>query len=126
MACHDEKEELLSIGRLSKMANVSTDTLRYYDDIGLLAPAYISAETGYRYYSATQVETIAQILELKAYGFSLCDIKTILLEGDTLELYQGRYWALLREKEKLQKTIDRLLEKIRRRCDDVQEDSVGR
>jgi len=108
-------DELLPIGKLSKQANISTDTLRYYDDIGLLKPAYISGESGYRYYAAAQVETLAKIKELKSYGFSLGDIKVALQkdEASLVELYQKKYWALLQEKEKLQKTIDQLAEKIK-------------
>ena len=108
------QDELLSIGRLSKIAKVSVDTIRYYDDVGLLKPAYVSNESGYRYYAAEQAETLMRIRELKTFGFPLSE-KTILLGDETslVELYQNRYWSLLRDKAKLQQAIDKMSEKIK-------------
>lgn len=45
------KGELLSISELAKLRQVTTETLRYYDRIGLLKPVYVDPETNYRYYS---------------------------------------------------------------------------
>jgi two-component system chemotaxis response regulator CheY len=109
------QEDLFSIGRLSKITSISIDTIRYYNDIGLLKPAYISDESGYRYYSTEQVEILARIRELKTFGFSLNEIKRIPLQDDVslTELYQSRYWSLLQEKEKLQNAVDKLSKKIK-------------
>ena len=41
---------MYSIGEFSKIGSVSTKTLRYYDEIGLLRPAYVDEENRYRYY----------------------------------------------------------------------------
>ena len=108
-------DNLLPIGRLAKAANISVDTLRYYDDIGLVTPIYISDESGYRYYAEVQAEQLEKIKELKSYGFSLRDIKKVLLmdEHTLHELYLKRYYELIKEREKLQETIDKLSEKIR-------------
>lgn len=97
------------------MSNISIDTIRYYDDIGLLKPAYISDESGYRYYAAEQVEALARIKELKIFGFSLNEIKKMSLRDGTslTEFYQNRYWSLLQEKEKIQTVIDKLSQKIK-------------
>lgn|GEM_PF-3727225 len=105
---------LYSIGRLSKTANVSIDTIRYYGDIGLLKPAYIS-DTGYRYYADEQAAALARIKELKSFGFSLNEIKA-MSPGNSealMNFYQSRYWELLGEREKLQEVIDKLSEKIK-------------
>ena len=108
------QDELLPIGKLSKSAGVSIDTIRHYDSVGLLKPAYISDESGYRYYSVEQIATLEKIRELKLFGFSLNEIKTALLaEGRVLsEMFQSRYWLLLQEKEQLQNAINQLSEKI--------------
>ena len=42
---------MLSIGEFSKICQVSTKTLRYYAEIGLILPDEINLENGYRYYS---------------------------------------------------------------------------
>ena len=85
---------MLSIGDFSKICNVSTKTLRYYAEIGLILPNEINNETGYRYYSIEQLETMLFIKRLKSYNFSLEQIKAILqseeLNNDISNLKQGK------------------------------------
>ncbi|MBC2580058.1 MerR family transcriptional regulator [Clostridium sp. DJ247] len=77
---------MLSIGEFSKICEVSTKTLRYYDEIGLINPDEINTETGYRYYSIRQLKKMLFINRLKSYHFSLEEIKAILeLEEDQSE-----------------------------------------
>ncbi len=77
---------MLSIGEFSKICEVSTKTLRYYDEIGLIKPDEINPENGYRYYSITQLKTMLLITRLKTYHFSLEEIKALLvLEADQTE-----------------------------------------
>lgn len=68
---------MLSIGEFSKICGVSTKTLRYYDEIGLINPDEINYENGYRYYSIHQLKKMLFINRLKSYHFSLEEIKTI-------------------------------------------------
>lgn len=108
------REGLHSIGEISKIVKISTDTLRYYDDINLLKPIMISKQTGYRYYSNSQVTILLKILELKQYGFSLNEIKDILSFNDEpiVNIYKNRYFELLQEKSKIQDAINMLSKKI--------------
>ncbi|MDQ2087748.1 MerR family transcriptional regulator [Herbivorax sp. ANBcel31] len=69
---------MLSIGEFSKICRVSTKTLRYYDEIGLIKPDEINTETGYRYYSIKQLKKMLYIDRLKSYHFSLEEIKDIM------------------------------------------------
>ena len=69
---------MLSIGNFSKISNVTTKALRYYDEIGLIKPVHINTENGYRYYDASQLETILLINKLKQYSFSLEEISEVL------------------------------------------------
>ncbi len=57
---------------------VTVKALRHYDKIGLLSPEYVNAENGYRFYAEEQISRMILINRLKAYGFSLTDIKKIL------------------------------------------------
>ena len=115
----DSKEELYSIGVLAKMVDISKDTLRYYDEIGLFMPHKISDETKYRYYTEEQVAILARIIELKSYGFSLNEIRDIIKKGDKdlTDAYLNRYWALEEEKKKIQQAIDLLSEKIKQKME---------
>lgn len=71
-------KKLLSIGNFSKIANITTKTLRYYDEIGLLKPSHVDSDTGYRFYDVSQLESILLISKLKAYDFSLEEIAQVL------------------------------------------------
>lgn len=53
-----KKNEYLTIGEMAKLANTSLKSLRIYEKIGLLKPMLINQETGYRYYSANQMNLI--------------------------------------------------------------------
>lgn len=68
-------EKYYTIGSISKLCNVTTKTLRYYDRIKLLEPEYRDEETGYRYYSKRQLNAILIIRRLRNLGFSIQEIK---------------------------------------------------
>ncbi len=69
---------MFKIGDFSKIGLVSIKTLRHYDEIGLLQPAYVDEQTGYRYYQVDQLPRLNQIMALKDLGFSLSQVKTML------------------------------------------------
>lgn len=58
---------MFRIGEFSKIARVTTRQLRYYDECALLQPAQIDNETGYRYYSASQLPRLHQILAMRLW-----------------------------------------------------------
>lgn len=66
---------LFSIGELSKLQNISRQTLIFYDRIGLFCPAYVDPGNGYRYYSIRQLDDLDAICMMKKIGFSLDEIK---------------------------------------------------
>ncbi len=66
-------QEKYSIGEVAKMLDISTRTLRFYDEKDLVKPAYIE-ENGYRFYEKEQIKQIELILFLKDIGFSLSRI----------------------------------------------------
>jgi len=69
-------KDIISITELAKLRNVSTETLRHYDRIGLFKPSYVDPNTGYRYYSILyQNERLGTIRELQQLGMSLKEIK---------------------------------------------------
>ncbi len=70
-----------SIRELSELAGVSTRTLRYYDEIGLLRPSYVN-DAGYRFYGDFEVAVLQQILFYRERGFDLKQIQKIIYEED--------------------------------------------
>jgi two-component system chemotaxis response regulator CheY len=105
-------EERLTIGKLSKSVNISADTLRYYDEIGLLKPAHRDADSGYRYYTMGQAKALGRILEFKEFGFSLDEIKEMLGSAELDDIYRKRYTAVLLEKLRLERIAKKLAVKI--------------
>ncbi|GAA0327558.1 MerR family transcriptional regulator [Bacillus carboniphilus] len=70
-----------TIQKLGKLAGVSTRTLRYYDEIGILKPARINS-SGYRIYGQDEVDKLQQILFYKELGVRLDQIKQIVNDPD--------------------------------------------
>ena len=66
-----------TVQKLSRLAGVSSRTLRYYDEIGILKPARINS-SGYRIYGQMEVDRLQQILFYKELGVNLKDIKEII------------------------------------------------
>lgn len=91
---------MLSIGEFSNICKVSAKTLRYYDEIGLLKPGEINPESGYRYYAIEQLETILFINRMKAYSFSLDEIKAFLQSG--ADKSDDLHEAFLRKQKELE------------------------
>lgn len=94
---------MLTIGEFSNICKVSTKTLRYYAEIGLLLPDRINPDNGYRYYSIGQLETMLLISRLKTYQFSLEDIKALLESNDVRDEQLGL--ALTRKKKEIEKQV---------------------
>lgn len=77
---------MYTIGDVSKIVNISANTLRYYDEIALLKPCMVQTNNQYRYYSDSQIKEITFILELKQYGLSLDEIKILLQDKSNQKL----------------------------------------
>jgi DNA-binding transcriptional MerR regulator len=98
---------MLKIGEFSLLSQVTVKTLRHYDDLGLLRPAYTDPETDYRYYSLDQLPRIHRIIPLKEIGLSLEQIGVMLDDALTpqqlrgmLHLKQAELQQLVREGQK--------------------------
>ncbi|MGX7112699.1 MerR family transcriptional regulator [Gemella cuniculi] len=96
------------IKRVSEISGVSVRTLHYYDQIKLLSPQ--KYENGYRYYSEEDISTLQTILFYKYLGFSLKQIKKLLIEEDSdLLIHLKKQLHLMQnEKNKLLTLIDTL------------------
>ena len=95
-----------TVQKLSQLAGISTRTLRYYDQIGILKPARISS-SGYRIYGQTEVNLLQQILFFKELGISLKDIKEIITSPsfDALTALKEYRKKLLAKREQLDQLI---------------------
>jgi len=70
-----------TVAKLAKISGVSVRTLHWYDEIGLLKPAYYGSN-GYRYYEEEQLLMLQQVLFFRELGFELKQIQKILERND--------------------------------------------
>lgn len=80
------KDDLMLIGEIADFFGVSRKAMRLYEKKGIIKPVKVDASNGYRYYSAGQVQQLNALLELKALGFSLDEIKMVTDGKTTKEL----------------------------------------
>lgn len=98
-------EYLYKIGMFAAMNRVTVKALRFYEAQGLLIPAHIDEESGYRYYTMSQMAVVHQITALKQAGFTLEDISRINA-GDDKDTF------LLNKKAELLGKISKLTAQI--------------
>ena len=92
-----------SIGQVSKLFEISKDTLRHYDKIGILKPE-VNETNGYRYYYEEDLEKLGLILETKYLGIPLSEIKATI-ESESLTEYKN---LVVRQEELITKQIEEL------------------
>ena len=101
----------LKIGEFARLGQVSVQTLRYYDDLGLIKAGEVDPFSGYRYYTLEQLPRLLQILALKDLGVSLQQIGVLLdREMSTAELRR----VLLLKQEELRSEVQGQLERLER------------
>src|SRR5260370_645749 len=89
----------MRVGDFARLGNVSSRTLRFYCQVGLLMPAHVNPGNGYRHYDPRQLTQLHQIQEFKEMGLSLSEIRELLRRRLTArelrELFRERRAALL-------------------------------
>lgn len=86
----------MKIGKLAKEVGVSTPTIRFYENIGLIpAP---KRENGIRKYNAGDLEKLKVIHSARKVGFSLEEVRT-LLDGFPMSTSPSARWGKLAEKK---------------------------
>jgi len=105
-----------TVKEVSKISGVSVRTLHFYDEVGLLQPAYYG-ENGYRYYEEDELLLLQQILFFRELGFSLEQIKKVLKRSDfdkTVALNSHKLFLQkkIKEMRKLINTIDKTIKHL--------------
>lgn len=104
-----------SIAQVARMSKVTSRTLRHYDEIGLLPPAWVGGN-GYRYYEQDQLLRLQQILVMRELGLGLDAIKEIVQQGrDQVEVLRMHRGWLLAERDRfarLARTVTRTIEEL--------------
>lgn len=83
------RKNYLSVGRFAMAAQLTRKAMRLYDEQGILVPAFVDPDSGYRYYNPAQLETARTIRLLREMEMSLADIGRVLAapnEAEAIEL----------------------------------------
>lgn len=113
--------DLLQIGDVADLFNISTKTLRHYEKLGLLEPQ--RSENGYRVYDSAEILQIQRIRNLQRLGLSLRRIKQILSSADgelnwetvlasLLDETESEIAALEARRERLEGLLDSELDSV--------------
>ncbi|MFD1486300.1 MerR family transcriptional regulator [Lacticaseibacillus baoqingensis] len=70
--------KLYTVGEVAKLCNISKKTLRFYDQLGLISPDYVSPENNYRYYSEKTLSSISIVKYYKQMGFKLSEMQGLI------------------------------------------------
>jgi bifunctional DNase/RNase len=98
------EERLLRIGTFSRQSQLSPHQLRHYHEVGLLLPASVDPESGYRYYSESQTATAEVIAILRSVDMPLAEIRDLLRDPST---------------EHVRATLDRHRARLERRLEEA-------
>lgn len=122
------RRDYLTISELAGLNNISTDTLRYYDRIGLFRPEYVDEFTGYRYYAYSQCEQISTILELKNWGIPLEQIRQYMECRNiaTSEALLGNVCDELQKKIKVLRNTEKMIRTKIEFMEQITEERTGR
>lgn len=95
-----------TVQKLARLAGISTRTLRYYDELGILKPARINS-SGYRIYGQAEVDRLQQILFFRELDVSLDNIKKIITSQsfDSTGTLKEHRKKLLIKRDQLDKLI---------------------
>lgn len=92
---------MITIQGFAKLCGCNTQTLRYYDRIGLMAPAKVDQWTGYRYYEEEQAMMFVKIKTLQQADFSIEEIKGLLGKDDSF-LMEALEQKIIEQEQKLE------------------------
>lgn len=92
------------IGEVAKLFDVSTDTLRYYEKIGILS-SHKNGDNGYRYYSYDEILVLMDIVFFRSMELSVKDIKQIITKMDVGDIKNTLYQNQRIVEERIQELI---------------------
>ncbi|MEV0901728.1 MerR family transcriptional regulator [Actinoplanes sp. NPDC049802] len=109
-------DDLIPIGRFSLMSRLSIKALRFYDEQGLLTPAWVDPSSGYRYYRRAQAGQAEAIRVLRQIDMPIGEIHDLLsskdpeIIGKRLQDHRERLRARLDEQERMLRFLERLID----------------
>ena len=107
----EHTEGLLRIGEVARLLNLSVGTLRHYEQMGLLEPAYVDPASVYRYYGSRQLSTLNTIGNLRVLDLPLAQIREFVTTRD-VDLMQRQLAQQQELIERKRRELERVSHKI--------------
>jgi DNA-binding transcriptional MerR regulator len=106
-----DMENLMPIGEFASASRLSQKALRLYSENGLLPPAWVDPDSGYRYYTSDQLREATLIAFLRRAEMPLVEIRSFLRDPslDRLEAYERRATDEFAERRRVLRQVKRLL-----------------
>ncbi len=106
-------KEYYKIGEISDLYGIGTDSLRYYEEIGILKPK--RDDNGYRMYNISDIRTLNILRDLRSIGFSMKEIKAHLAHfnlAGTLSLFEQELEHIDKKMDELKRMREQLSGRI--------------
>lgn len=84
----NENTEYFKIGEVAKMKGITTRALRFYEEKGLIAPAYIDPVTQYRYYSLDQLFRIEMIQHMRKSNENIKNLQHLFSSTSDINMWR--------------------------------------
>lgn len=99
---------MLKISEFSKLSHLTVKALRFYEKEGLLKPAFVDSQNGYRFYDTYQLEEAAKIKSFRQLDFSISEIKAVFSGSDIKEILQEKLRLLTDEKQRIESHLSKI------------------
>ncbi len=86
----------LTVGEFARITHLSVKTLRHYHQVGLLEPAEVNPDTGYRYDTVAQIPTVQVIRRLRDLEMPVAGVKAVLAAPDEAQWRTEIAWPIFR------------------------------
>lgn len=116
---------MMKISAFAKVSGISIKTLRYYDELGLLKPAHVDQQSGYRYYSEEQLLTVKRIAAYKEQGFTLEQLKPFFEEDIGTDVVKNKLADKMTELQHAMRSLQLQLDEVNSRMTRLERSEAG-
>ncbi|MGO4788515.1 MerR family transcriptional regulator [Paenibacillus sp. 2KB_20] len=116
---------MMKISAFAKVSGISIKTLRYYDELGILKPAHVDEQSGYRYYSEEQLLTVKRIAAYKEQGFTLEQLKPFFEEDIGTDVVKNKLVDKMTELQHAMQTLQLQLDEVNSRMSRLEPSEAG-
>ncbi|GIO92908.1 MerR family transcriptional regulator [Paenibacillus lactis] len=116
---------MMKISAFAKVSGLSIKALRYYDELGLLKPAHVDEQSGYRYYAEEQLLTVKRIAAYKEQGFTLEQLKPFLEDNIRADAVRDKLSEKMKELQETVQSLQLQLDEVNSRLSHLEHIGTG-